>query len=198
MIAVGEAARSRSPKASTGASDLVRVDAVEQQHFRDAMSLFATGVTVITTNPPSGPAGMTASAVCSVSIEPVQLLVCISTHLPTHDALLRSGRFAVNVLGEGHGELALRFATPGIDKFAGVAYDESDGVPVLQDAIAHFVCDSRERFPGGDHSIFIGEVARLGMRPGARPLLYYASEFGTMATSEDAVLKGWHDRGAAL
>jgi len=179
-------------------ADLVRIEAVEQQHFREAMSLFATGVTVITTRPPSGPAGMTASAVCSVSIEPVQLLVCISTHLPTHDALLQSGRFAVNVLGEGQGELAQRFATPGIDKFAGVAFDESDGVPVLHDAIAHFVCESRERFPGGDHSIFIGEVVRLGTRPGARPLLYFASQFGTLATSQDAVLKGWHDRGAAL
>jgi len=179
-------------------SELVRIEAVEQQHFREAMSLFATGVTVITTSPPSGPAGMTASAVCSLSVDPVQLLVCISTHLPTHDALMQSGRFAVNVLGEGQGEMALRFATPGIDKFAGVAVDDSGGVPVLDDAIAHFVCESRERFPGGDHSIFIGEVVRLGMRPGARPLLYFASEFGTLATAEDAVLKSWHDRGAAL
>lgn len=191
--------RPRAPQAPGPPSDLVRIDAVEQQRFREAISLFATGVTVITTSPPdAGPAGMTASAVCSVSIEPVQLLVCISTHLPTHDALMRSGRFAVNVLGEGRGDLALRFATPKIDKFAGVAYDETDGVPVLDDAIAHFVCDSRERFPGGDHSIFIGEVVRLGMRPGARPLLYFASQFGTLATAEDAVLKAWHDRGAAL
>jgi flavin reductase (DIM6/NTAB) family NADH-FMN oxidoreductase RutF len=196
---MGEQDRPRSPQESTRPADLVRIEAVEQKHFRDAISLFATGVTVITTSPPDGgPAGMTASAVCSVSIEPVQLLVCISTHLPTHDALMRSGRFAVNVLGEGRGDLALRFATPEIDKFAGVAYDEADGVPVLHDAIAHFVCDSRERFPGGDHSIFIGEVSRLGMRPGARPLLYFASQFGTLATAEDAVLKAWHDRGAAL
>lgn len=190
--------RSGSSGPSPRPDDLLRIEVVEQQHFREAMSLFATGVTVITTSPESGPAGMTASAVCSVSIEPVQLLVCISTHLPTHQALLDSGRFAVNVLGEGRGDLALRFATPGIDKFAGVAYDEADGAPVLHDAIAHFVCESRERFPGGDHSIFIGEVVRLGMRPGARPLLYFASEFGTLATAEDAALKAWHDRGAAL
>lgn len=196
---MGDQHRPRSPLASARPSDLVRIEAVEEQHFREAISLFATGVTIITTSPPGGgPAGMTASAVCSVSIEPVQLLVCISTQLPTHDALLRSGRFAVNVLGEGRGDLALRFATPEIDKFAGVAYDETDGVPVLHDAIAHFVCDSRERFPGGDHSIFIGEVVRLGMRPGARPLLYFASQFGTLATAQDAVLKAWHERGAAL
>jgi flavin reductase (DIM6/NTAB) family NADH-FMN oxidoreductase RutF len=71
-------------------------------------------------------------------------------------------------------------------------------VPVLRAAIAHFVCDVRERFPGGDHSIFIGEVFRLGLRPRSRPLLYFAKEFGTLATPEDAILKAWHDRGAAV
>jgi flavin reductase (DIM6/NTAB) family NADH-FMN oxidoreductase RutF len=192
--------RSQPSESHSGnpAPDLVLVDEVSQQHFREAISLFATGVTVITTRPPRGPAGMTASAVCSLSVEPVQLLVCISTHLPTHEALLSSGRFAVNVLGEGQAELALRFATPDIDKFAGVAVDESGGVPVLRDAIAHFVCESRERFPGGDHSIFIGEVVQLGHRREGRPLLYFAKQFGTLATPEDALLSSWHDRGAAL
>jgi 3-hydroxy-9,10-secoandrosta-1,3,5(10)-triene-9,17-dione monooxygenase reductase component len=179
-------------------SEVVLVDRVDQKRFREAISLFATGVTVITTRPASGPAGMTASAVCSLSIEPVQLLVCISTHLPTHDALMECGRFAVNVLGEGQGELARRFATPAIDKFAGVSVDDCEGVPVLRSAIAHFVCDVRERFPGGDHSIFTGEVFQLGLRPGSRPLLYFAKEFGTLATPEDAILKAWHDRGAAV
>jgi 3-hydroxy-9,10-secoandrosta-1,3,5(10)-triene-9,17-dione monooxygenase reductase component len=177
---------------------VVRVERVEPEHFREAMSLFATGVTVITTNPSSGPAGMTASAVCSLSIEPVQLLVCISQHLATHSALMESGRFAVNVLGEGQGELARRFATRGIDKFEGVDVDDEDGIPVLRQAIAHFVCRVSERFPGGDHTIFIGEVTRLGLRPGSRPLLYFASEFGTMATAHDAVLQGWLHRGSAV
>jgi flavin reductase (DIM6/NTAB) family NADH-FMN oxidoreductase RutF len=174
------------------------VAGIDPQQFRDAMALFATGVTVITTNPPSGPAGMTASAVCSLSIDPVQLLVCISQHLPTHHALMECGRFAVNVLGEGQGALARRFATPAIDKFAGVDCEDYDGIPVLRPAIAHFVCDVRERFPGGDHSIFIGEVTRLGVRPGSRPLLYFAKEFGTIAKPEDALLSAWMHRGAAV
>jgi flavin reductase (DIM6/NTAB) family NADH-FMN oxidoreductase RutF len=174
------------------------IERVDKRHFREAMSLFATGVTIIATRSSEGPAGMTASAVSSLSVEPVQLLICISTHLPTHDALMSSGRFTVNVLGEGQGNLAKRFATPGIDKFAGVATDEVAGLPVIRDAIAHFVCEVRERFPGGDHSIFIGEVQRLGMRRAGRPLLFFGSQFGTLATSQDALLKAWHDRGAAL
>ena len=81
---------------------------VDEQAYREAIAHFATGVTVITTNVDGEPAGMTASAVASLSLAPVLLLVCISTHLRTHEALERSGRFVVNVLGEDQEELARR------------------------------------------------------------------------------------------
>jgi flavin reductase (DIM6/NTAB) family NADH-FMN oxidoreductase RutF len=184
-----------SRSATAERDEIVQVDSVDPAQFREAISLFATGVTVITTQPESGPAGMTASAVCSLSVEPVQLLVCISSHLPTHAALTESGRFVVNVLGEGQAALALHFARPSEDKFASVAVDHSDGVPILRDAIAHFVCDVSECFPGGDHSIFIGEVVKLGLRPGSRPLLYFAKQFGALADPNDVLLKAWLDRG---
>jgi 3-hydroxy-9,10-secoandrosta-1,3,5(10)-triene-9,17-dione monooxygenase reductase component len=174
------------------------IEEVESASFRAAISLFATGVTVITVNVDGQPAGMTASAVSSLSLDPVRLLVCISNRLPTHDAVARSGRFAVNVLGEGHARTAIRFATPGIDKFAGVRIEDEAGVPVLDEAIAYFICDVHERFPGGDHSIFIGDVVRLAYRPGSRPLLYFASEFGYLAAPEDLTLKSWLERGAAI
>lgn len=180
------------PSVSPASAGVSLIDEVEQNLFRDAISLFATGVTVITAATPSGPAGMTASAVCSLSVEPVQLLVCISERLPTHNALVASGRFAVNVLGEGQSDLARRFAKPGIDKFAGVRTSSCDGIPLLDRAIAHFVCDVHERFPGGDHSIFIGNVVKLGLRRGSLPLLYFASEFGSLSRPEQELLQTWH------
>ena len=180
------------PSARAGVS---LIDDVDQHRFREAISLFATGVTVITAHAPSGPMGMTASAVCSLSVDPVQLLVCISQRLPTHNALVDSRRFAVNVLGEGQSDLARHFATPARDKFAGLQTSSCDGIPLLDRAIAHFVCDVHERFPGGDHSIFIGNVLKLGLRRGSRPLLYFASEFGALSGPEHALLQSWHDHG---
>ena len=106
----------------------------------------------------------------------------------------RSRRFVVNVLGEGQGELALRFARPSPDKFAGIALDSDHELPVLADAIAHFVCDVHERFPGGDHSIFTGLVRACGATPGKRPLLYFRSQFGALHDREDEELRdalGW-------
>lgn len=157
-----------------------------QGRYRDAIARFATGVTVITASEGERLAGMTASAVASLSLEPLLLLVCVSNHLPTHAALERSRRFAVNVLGEGDDELALRFARPGADKFAGLRVTHEHGAPLLDRAIAHFVCDVHEQLPGGDHSIFIGAVRHCRHVPGRRPLLYFASEFGGIKRPDDA------------
>jgi 3-hydroxy-9,10-secoandrosta-1,3,5(10)-triene-9,17-dione monooxygenase reductase component len=172
----------------TDTTDLRPADVPHPAHFRDAISRFATGVTVITTNRPDGPAGMTASAVSSLSLDPLMLLVCISNRLPTHDALLESRRFAVNVLGEDDEALARRFATPSPDKFSGLDIDNAAGVPVLSTAIAHFVCDVHERLPGGDHSIFIGRVRHCDFVPHRRPLLYFGSSFGWLRAGKDGAL----------
>lgn len=163
------------------------VTATLQDRYRQAIGRFATGVTVITTGSDQRLAGMTASAVASLSLDPPMLLVCINNRLPTHAALERSRRFGVNVLGEGDEELALRFARPAEDKFAGVAISLERGVPLLECAIARFVCEVRERLPGGDHSIFIGSIRHCEHMPGRRPLLYFASGFGGLQQVDDAL-----------
>jgi 3-hydroxy-9,10-secoandrosta-1,3,5(10)-triene-9,17-dione monooxygenase reductase component len=153
---------------------------VDEIAFREAIAHFATGVTVVTTTFEGRPAGMTASAVCSLSLDPVLLLVCIDNRLPTHHAIEGSRRFAVNVLGEGDQDLAQRFARPAEDKFAGVELVERSDPPVLARAIASFVCEVQERVPGGDHSIFVGRVLGCAATPGRRPLLYFRSSFGLL------------------
>ena len=124
---------------------------------------------MITTRTADGPAGMTASAVASLSMDPLQLLVCIGTKLPTCQAIVESGHFAVNVLGEGQQHLATRFATRRRDKFAGVTLRADSDIPVLVDAIAHFVCAVGGTLPGGDHTIVVGSVLSLRSRPRHEP-----------------------------
>jgi len=169
--------------------------------FREAISHFATGVTIVTTTFEGRPAGMTASAVCSLSLDPVLMLVCIDNRLATHRAIDASRRFAINVLGEDGEELARRFARRAEDKFEGVALREDSDPPVLAAAIAHFVCDLHERVPGGDHSIFIGEVSSCAAEPGRRPLLYYRSKFGSWrdpAAAHFEEAAGWDAGGGGI
>jgi flavin reductase (DIM6/NTAB) family NADH-FMN oxidoreductase RutF len=184
-------AESAESQAHDESAALSAVDAIA---FRQAVAHFTTGVTVITTHHRGKPAGMTASAVASLSMDPVLLLVCIDTRLATHTAIEASRRFVVNVLGEGQEELALRFARRVPDKFAGLAMREEHDLPVLADAIAFFVCDVYERFPGGDHSIFTGLVRACGALPGRRPLVYFRSGFGALHDPEAdrlAQMRGW-------
>jgi flavin reductase (DIM6/NTAB) family NADH-FMN oxidoreductase RutF len=155
-------------------------EGVDEAAFREAVAHFASGVTVITTMHEGRPAGMTASAVASLSLDPVLLLVCINNRLPTHEAIEASRRFVVNVLGEGQEGLALRFARPAEDKFAGIELEQGTELPILREAIATFVCDVHERFPGGDHSIFIGLVRECRAERGKRPLVYFRSTFGSL------------------
>jgi 3-hydroxy-9,10-secoandrosta-1,3,5(10)-triene-9,17-dione monooxygenase reductase component len=158
-----------------------------KHRYRRAIGRFATGVTVVTAKDGEQMVGMTASAVASLTLDPPRLLVCVNNRLPTHTALERTRRFGVNVLGEGDEALALRFAQPAKDKFAGLRVSLEHDVPLLNDAIARFVCDVHERLPGGDHSIFIGAIQHCEHVPGRRPLLYFASDFGGIQQVDDAL-----------
>jgi len=170
---------------------------VDATVYRKAIANFATGVAVITTTVEGRPVGMTASAVSSLSLDPVLLLVCISSRLPTHTAIAGRGRFAVNVLGEESEVLARHFATPQPDKFASVMLREDQvDPPILSQAIAHFVCDVERSVECGDHTIFIGAVERCECASTGQPLLYFRSAFGRLQTPDDYMLhRGLWDAG---
>lgn len=157
------------------------IDPIE---FRRVMGHFATGVTVVTTVTPEGaPCGLTANAFCSVSVNPLMVLVCVERGADSHDCIVSAGRFAVNVLAEEGGEtLSRRFAGWDVeDKFRGVAFrEERTGAPVLEDALAWLDCRVAEALAGGDHTIFLGEVVGADAREGT-PLVYYRGGYGRFA-----------------
>src|SRR3546814_6668550 len=146
------------------------------------LSRFSTGVAVITTMSDRGPVGMTASAVTSLSLDPLQLLVCIKSDLPTRAAIEEAGHFAVNVLGEGQERVALQFATPRPDKFEGVQLRDGYRVPVLRSAIAHFVCTVSAALHGGDHTIIEGDVVACNHEVDSEPLEYFSRQFSTVCS----------------
>jgi flavin reductase (DIM6/NTAB) family NADH-FMN oxidoreductase RutF len=152
---------------------------VDKDRFREAIGLFATGVSVVTATSAGRPVGATAAAVCSLAREPLKLLVCVDNARPAHAALIESEWFAVNLLGEGQESLAERFALLGdADRFAGLPLEETKGLPLLRDAVAHFLCKRRDRIPGSDRSILVGKVTDLGLRRQARPLQQFGNGVG--------------------
>jgi 3-hydroxy-9,10-secoandrosta-1,3,5(10)-triene-9,17-dione monooxygenase reductase component len=146
----------------------------QREDFRDAFGRFATGVAVITSAAERGTGGMTANALCSLSLDPLLVLVCFAESARTLPLVKEAGRFAINILRVGQEGVAAHFASkvPEHEKLDGVAHRFEQGVPVLDDALAWAACDLEDIRPGGDHSIAIGAVTALGYGDG-EPLVYY-------------------------
>ena len=155
---------------------------VTETAYRDAISRFLSGVTVITTRHGSETQGITATAVASVTLQPPTLLVCLNRQSATCRTLIDSGAFADNVLSASQQALAQRFATKQPDKFAGVATTAGiSGAPLLNGALAHLECRVSAQNDVGTHRIFFGEVINVTVAEGA-PLGYFRGGFSTLAT----------------
>ena len=146
--------------------------------FREVFGRFATGVAVVTSATGGACAGMTANAVCSVSLEPLLALVCFENEARTLTVVREAGRFGVNVLAAHQEDVARVFASklPEAEKLDGVGHRYHAGVPIIDGALSWVVCSLRELIAGGDHTIGIGEVVALGLGEG-EPLLWYAGRY---------------------
>ncbi|GIV76359.1 flavin reductase family protein [Litorilinea aerophila] len=151
--------------------------AIDPNAFKETMSHWASGVTVVTAVHQGQRVGITASSFSSVSLEPPQVLICVARRLYTHQVIQQSRAFAVNLLGTEHLEWGMRFAgmIPEIeDRFQGIECSTAaTGSPILTDALGWLDCEVRHAYDGGDHTIFVGEVVACGARDGESPLLYY-------------------------
>ncbi len=146
--------------------------------FREVFGRFATGVAVITSASPAGSGGMTANALCSLSLDPLLALVCFENSARTLPIVRDAGRFAVNVLGADQERLAGVFASkmPESEKLEAVQHRFRHDVPVIDGSLAWAICELRELIAGGDHTIAIGRVTALGLGDG-EPLLWYSGRY---------------------
>jgi flavin reductase (DIM6/NTAB) family NADH-FMN oxidoreductase RutF len=146
--------------------------------FREVFGRFATGVAVITSAGTAGAGGMTANALCSLSLDPLLALVCFENRARTLPIVREAGRFAVNLLAADQRSLAGIFASklPESEKLDGVDHRLLDGVPVIDGVVAWATCTLKELIAGGDHTIAIGSVQSMGLGDG-EPLLWYAGRY---------------------
>ena len=169
--------------------------APDEAGFRSLMARFATGVTVVTSVGPGGPAGMTANAVASLSLDPLLVMVGFELQSRTLAAVRQSGLFAVNVLASNQEEISRVFAgkQPEAEKFAGCPHGECLGVPVIDGALAWLCCQVDAVYPGGDHVIVVGNVLEMGGN-GGEPLLFYGGDYRRLDSSRGAERLGSVDQ----
>jgi len=150
----------------------------DRNELRKVMGHFATGVTVVTTHDGAGRCyGLTANAVCSVSLDPPLVLVCVDKRAESHPAFGLSQAFVVNILADEQEQMSRHFAVSGGDKFVDLpCRNGGTGAPILEGALAHVECRVVATHDAGDHTIYIGEVESADSRDG-HPLLFFRGKY---------------------
>ncbi len=154
---------------------------ITKEEFKNALSRFASGVTVVTTKDADGDLhGLTVSAFCSVSLEPPLILICIDKKTGSHHAFEESGTFVVNILSEDQEHLSNHFAGPIPDKFTEIEHETNgNDLPIIKNALVNLECELEHSYDGGDHTIFVGRVKKSKVFDG-KPLLYCSGNYQEM------------------
>jgi len=158
--------------------------AVDAETFKSVLGQWPTGVVLVTTVAGEDWHGMTASSFSSVSLDPPLVLVCLDTRLYSHQLISDSGMFGISILGRDQAELGQRFAgrLPPAERFEGQEWlTPETGSPVLANALGWLDCRVVHAYPGGDHTIFVGEVLAADIPRATGPLLFHSRNWGQLA-----------------
>ena len=149
--------------------------------FRSVLGRFASGVTVVTARDSAGEDhGMTVSAFCSVSLDPLLVLICVERSAVLHGVMENAAQFVVNMLAADQESISRRFSEQIDDRFDGIGYTRGlTGCALLEGILGYLECDVVTRYPGGDHTIIIGKVIAATANPGS-PLLYYRGGYAQL------------------
>ena len=161
-------------------SETATLNVVDSQAFRQALGCFPTGVAIVTTRTPEGrPVGLTINSFSSLSLEPPLIMWSLANKSPSLNIFQDCDYFAINIINQQQVEAALDFANPKIaDKFALVSHaDGKEGVPLIDDCVATFVCKNYQQYAGGDHTIFIGRVVRHNTITEHEPAVFHRGQF---------------------
>ena len=147
--------------------------------FRKVMGNFASGVTVVTTAVDGQVHGMTVSAFISVSLTPPLVLVSLHNGAHIHTLLPQVGRYAVSILAEDQKPVSQHFAGWPQEGFK-INFVWRDGLPLIENALAHLVCDIHAHHPAGDHTLYLGRVGFLDYHSNRAPLLFYGGQYRSL------------------
>lgn len=153
--------------------------------FKNALSSWASGVSVVTTDCEGMLYGVTVSSFSSVSLDPPLILVCLANSNQLPGMVKRSEKFAVSLLAQDQMEASNYFAISGRDPTPG--FTEIPGewsaskMPVIAGCMAYVCCELHEAAVAGDHTILIGRVVEAVAREDKTPLLYFRRGYRSLS-----------------
>jgi len=156
--------------------------AVDQQIFKNVLSRWATGITVITTAQDENWQGFTANSFATVSIDPPLITMNVAKRLEAATIIQQTGMFAINILRAEQIQWGKIFAgfTETDNRFENIDIKLSDGgCPLLPDTLGWLECDVYHMLDVGENLLFVGQVKDAGWtEDDADPLLYFHRHWG--------------------
>lgn len=151
--------------------------------FRQAMRSVASAVYLITARGTEGDVGMTATAACSLSFDPMSVLISVNRSASMTRTLESTGRFVLNVLSSDDVDIANAFGSSAgkESRFAAGQWYELDGMPALQSSLSSIACEVANTMEFGTHRIYAGAVKAVDNRSGRDELLYCNGAFRGLA-----------------
>ncbi len=156
---------------------------IDNQEFKNALKLWASGVSVVTAPYSEEELHTCATGFSSVSMDPPQILVCINDTAETGAAILEDKKFAVNILTAAQQQVSNEFAGGSSmqERFANVAWHKGSlGLPVFDNVLASMECTVVQQIRAGTHWVIIGEIKSTQCHAG-NPLLYFNSSYQDIA-----------------
>lgn len=150
--------------------------------FRQAMRSVASAVYLITSRGPEGDVGMTATAACSLSFDPMSVLISVNRSASMTRTLESTGRFNLNVLSDEDINIANAFGSPsGRDsRFVQGDWYDMDGMPALRSSISSISCEVANTMEFGTHRIYAGTVRAVDNRTSRAELIYCNGAFRSL------------------
>lgn len=148
---------------------------IDADTFKQALSRFPSGVTVVTVQQAEHTHGMTASAFISVSLEPPLVLVSVANKARMHGFLSQTCHFGISFLAADQAAVSNHFAgrpqdpAPDLETLA--------EVPVIAGATVQLSCELFAQHPAGDHTLFVGKIVAATYTD-REPLLYFRGKYG--------------------
>lgn len=162
-------------------------ESVSVEQFRTGMRHLTAAVTLVSSEFEGEKAGLTATAVCSVTAEPPSILACVNRTTSASDIIKNSGFFCVNVLSLSQQPLSDIFGWGDIkqsERFKSGCWGTlKTGAPVLEGCVVNFDCETDQLISHGTHDIIVGRIIALQVNDQEAPLLYGDAIYSTIQQS---------------
>jgi len=170
----------QTPENGTPISPMIAGEALGGA-FRDAMRRLASGVVVATAlSDDGGPAGMAATSITSLTVEPPAVLICVNRSAGLHPLLSHGAPLAINLLARDQKDVSAAFGGAVARELRfGVGTWTADihGLPMLEGAQANLACTIEAMTPYGTHSIVIARVEAVRINGAVDPLIYQDGKY---------------------